>query len=186
MARLSQSQLAGFRIGNDPPPAPTPPATLPERGPRREQPRPDPPTEATPRPLPGLDGPTEATPARAASWLGPVPAAPTRAEARHKVGITLPVELAEQVRVLTRQGYALADLVMVAYQDHRDALVEEHHRVAARRLVCHPRGRSPLTVALSDAERQALDALGGHLGWTRSHTVAVLLDRQLTTVADGS
>jgi len=118
--------------------------------------------------------------------LGPVPAAPTRTETRHKVGITLPVELAERVRVLTRQGYALAELVMVAYQDHRDALVEEHQGVVARRLVCHPRGRSPLTVALSQAERAALDALGGHLGWTRSHTVAVLLDRQLATVTPGS
>ena len=108
-----------------------------------------------------------------------MPAAPTRTETRHKVGLTLPLELAEQVRTLTKQGYALADIVMVAYQDHRDQLLGDQEVAVPRRLARRPQGRSPLTVALSNAERVALDTLAERLAWTRSHTVAALLDRQL-------
>lgn len=129
--------------------------------------------------LPGLARASEPDEAGARNSLGPVPAAPTRAETRNKVGITLPLELAEQVRALTKQGFALADLVMVAYQDQRDQLLAEHHAAAPRRLVHRARGRSPLTVVLSHAERAALDTLVERLGWSPSHTVAALLDRQL-------
>jgi len=176
MARLSQSQLAGFRIG-------TSPSTEPE--PRPNAPRRD---AATPRAVPAARKRTEPSPpapasrtdgSRAHSLLGPVPATPSRTEPRHKVGLTLPLELAERVRALIREGYALADLVMVAYQDQRDRLIDEHEVTTPRRLVRNPHGRSPLTVALSDAERAALAALAEHLGWTRSHTVAALLERQL-------
>jgi hypothetical protein len=177
MARLSQSQLTGFRIGNNPPTDPEPrtdalrrrdPAAPPagQVAPKRIDPSP---TVSESR----IDG------ARAHGLLGPVPATPTRGEARHKIGLTLPLELAEQVRALTREGFALADLIMVAYQDQRDRLLDDHHVTNPRRLARQPHGRSPLTVALSHAERAALNALTEHLGWTRSHTVAVLLDRQL-------
>lgn len=173
MARLSQSQLSGFRIGTEPPEAP------PRTEPRPKIPGRGAPKEATPSSLPGLGRASEPDAAGARGSLGPVPAAPSRTETRHKVGITLPLELAEKVRAFTKQGYALADLVMVAYQDQRDQLLDEHHAAVPRRLVRHPRGRSPLTVALSHDERAALDTLVEHLGWTRSHTVTALLDRQL-------
>jgi len=173
MARLSQSQLSGFRIGTDPPEAP------PRTEPHPKPPRRDMPKAPTPSSPSASGRASEPDPAGARGVLGPVPAAPTRTEARLKVGITLPLELAEQVRALTKQGYALADLIMVAYQDQRDRLLDEHHAAVSRRLVRHLQGRSPLTVALSHAERAALDALAEHLGWTRSHTVTALLDRQL-------
>jgi len=96
------------------------------------------------------------------------------------VGLTLPLDLAQRVRDLTQQGYALADLVMVAYQHHRDRLLDEHQVASPRQLVRRDKGRSPLTVALSSAERAALDTLAQRLGWTRSHTVAELLRHQLT------
>jgi len=173
MARLSQSQLSGFRIGTDPPEAP--PRTEPHpKTPRRDAPR-------APTPSSSLSAPnraSESDPVASHSHLGPVPAAPNRTEARYKVGLTLPLELAERVRALCQQGYALADIVMVAYQDQRDQLLGEQEVTTPRRLVRHQRGRSPLTVALSNAERAALDALAHHLGWTRSHTVTALLDRQ--------
>ena len=108
-----------------------------------------------------------------------MPAPPARHDARHKVGLTLPLDLAQRVRELTHQGYALADLVMVAYQNHRDQLLDEHQAATPRQLVRRDKGRSPLTVALSSAERDALDTLARHLGATRSHTVARLLDHQL-------
>lgn len=176
MARLSQSQLSGFRIGNDSPEA------SPRTEPSAKMARRDAPKEATPSSLPGLGHASEVD---ARSSLGPVPAEPTRTEMRHKVGITLPLELAEKVRALTKQGYALADIVMVAYQDQRDQLLDEQHAAVPRRLVRHPRGRSPLTVALSHDERAALDTLVERLGWTRSHTVAALLDRQLRAKPPG-
>ncbi len=177
MARLSQSQLSGFRIGISPATQPELPIDAPGRS-----------DEAAPVVVPTVRKRTDrsqpATTAgsdtpRAQNLLGPVPAAPTRAEPRHKVGLTLPLELAEQVRALTGQGYALADMVMVAYQDQRDQLVDEQHAAVPRRLVRHQRGRSPITIALSSAERATLDALAEHLGWTRSHTVTALLARQL-------
>lgn len=108
-----------------------------------------------------------------------MPPAPTRGDPHHKVGLTLPVEIAERVRSLTRDGYALSDLVMVAYQDHRDRLVDENHVATPRRLVQRPQGRTPVTLVLSSAERAAIDALVEHLGSTRSHTVAALLTYQL-------
>jgi hypothetical protein len=121
----------------------------------------------------------EPDPVDTRSALGPVPAAPTRTETRNKVGLTLPLELAKQIRARTREGYALADLVMVAYQDHRDRLLDEHQTAGPRRLVRHSQGRSPITISLSHAERAAIDTLAEHLGWARSHTVAALLDRHL-------
>lgn len=177
MARLSQSQLTGFRVGNDLPAEPEP---------RNDDPR----RRDGPAPRGGRVGDKRIDPsppvsecridhARTHGVLGPVPATPTRGEARHKIGLTLSLELAEQVRALTREGYALADLIMVAYQDQREQLFDEHHATNPRRLVRQPPGRSPLTVALSHAEREALDTLAEHLGWTRSHTVTALLDRQL-------
>jgi len=96
--------------------------------------------------------------------------------------LTLPLELAQRVRDLTHQGYGLADLIMVSYQHHRDQLLEEQ-AAPTRQLVPRQRGRSPLTVALSCAERVALDSLAERLGWTRSRTVAALLEHQLATRA---
>ena len=176
MARLSQSQLAGFRLGTEPVSGD---ANQPERrstarptdGTRR---RPDPPAPSAP----------PSTETTTPSPLGPVPAAPTRHDARHKVGLTLPLHLAERVRQLTQQGYALADLVMVAYQNHRDQLLDEHHEPRPRQLVRRGQGRSPLTVALSNAERGALDTLADHLGATRSYTVARLIEHQLNAWRD--
>jgi hypothetical protein len=177
MARLSQSQLSRFRIGTSPSTQPELPIDAPSRS-----------DEVVSVPAPGArkradrsgpatTGGSDTPPAQ--SLLGPVPAAPARAEPRHKVGLTLPLELAERVRALTGQGYALADIVMVAYQEQRDQLLDEQHVAHPRRLVRHAQGRSPLTIALSNAERAALDTLAEHLGWTRSHTVTALLDRQL-------
>jgi hypothetical protein len=176
MARLSQSQLSGFRIGTSPSAQPE----LPIDAPRRSD-------EAAPIIAPTAPKLADQSPPAitagsetpsAQGRLGPVPAAPTRAEPRHKVGLTLPLELAERVRALTGQGYALADIVMVAYQDQRDQLLNEQEVTTPRCLVRHQRGRSPLTIAFSSAERAALDALAEHLGWTRSHTVTALLNRQ--------
>ena len=172
MARLSESQLAGFRIGTDPA---QPDATNSLERRRTARP-PGTPHRRSDPPEPSAPSPTEAT---TPSPLGPVPAAPTRHDARDKVGLTLPLDLAQRVRELTQQGYALADLVMVAYQNHRDQLLDEHHEPRPRQLVRRDQGRSPLTVALSLAERAALDTLARHLGATRSHTVARLLDHQL-------
>jgi len=177
MARLSQSQLSGFRIGTSPSTQPELPIDAPRRSDKAASIAAPEPRKRPARSLPATAAGSD-TP-RAPNFLGPVPAAPTRAEPRHKVGLTLPLELAEQLRALTKQGYALADLIMVAYQDQRDQLLDEHHAAIPRRLVRHPQGRSPITVALSDAERVALDTLAQHLGWTRSHTVTALLDRQL-------
>jgi len=173
MARLSQSQLAGFRVGTNAPEAPPRHESHLKASPRNTPKAPKPTTPPVP------SGASRPDPAAALSPLGPLPSAPTRTEVRHKIGLTLPLELAEQVRALTRQGYALADLVMVAYQNQRDRLLEEHQTVRPRRLVRHPQGRSPLTIALSHAERTALDTLAGRLGSTRSQTVTVLLDRHL-------
>jgi hypothetical protein len=171
MARLTESQLAGFRTGTSSQDAETPrPRRRPTDPPRDPEPRTDQPALA-------LDGATPST----ISILGPVPPPPTRGEARHKVGLTLPLELAEQVRTLTQQGYAFADLVMFAYEHHRDELVREHEVVAARQLQRRTIGRSSFTITLSAAERDALDALGRNLDTTRSHTVAALLGRHLST-----
>jgi hypothetical protein len=177
MARLSQSQLTGFRVGNDPPTEPEPR----DDKRRRRDPTTPPMAPAAGKRIEPLSPVSESRIDNAPthSVLGPVPATPTRGEARHKIGLTLPLELAEQVRAITRDGYALADLIMVAYQDQRDRLLDEHQATHPRRLVRHPHGRSPLTVALSHAERAALNGLAEHLGWTRSHTVTVLLDHQL-------
>jgi hypothetical protein len=176
MARLSQSQLAGFRIGTEPDPA------LPSEPKRRSTSRPADTSHRPPvRPEPS---PSSSPRATNPSPLGPVPPAPTRHESRHKIGLTLPLDLAHRVRATTQQGYALADLVMVAYQHHRDQLLDEHQAARPRQLVRRDQGRSPLTVALSSAERAALDTLAQRLGWTRSHTVAMLLQHQLS--ADGA
>ena len=177
MARLTQSELTGFRIGTNPPTDPEPRTDTP----RRRDPAAPPAGPVAPKRIEPSAPESESRigNGRARSLLGPVPATPTRGEARHKIGLTLPLELAEQVRAFIREGYALADLVMVAYQDQRDRLLNEHRATVARRLERHPHGRSPLTVALSQAERAALDVLAEHLGWTRSHTVTVLLDYQL-------
>ena len=172
MARLSQSQLAGFRIGTD-----TPPADEPSQPPRRRAVRPDTPRRPD-RSEPDARQPSP-TPPDSQSPLGPVPPAPTRDDTSLKVGLTLPLDLAQRVRDLTQQGYALGDLVMVAYQHHRDQLLDEQQGPSHRQLVRCDRGRSALTVALSSAERTALDTLASRLGWTRSRTVAALLEHQL-------
>jgi len=178
MARLSQTQLTGFRIGTNPPTKPEPPRT---DTPRRRDPTTPPAAPAARKriepPSPVSESRIDRAPTHGA--LGPVPPTRTRGEARRKIGLTLPLELAERVRAFTRQGYALADLIMVAYQDQRDRLLDEHHAANPRRLVRHPHGRSPLTVVLSDAERASLNGLAEHLGWTRSHTVTALLEHQL-------
>jgi hypothetical protein len=172
MARLSQSQLAGFRIGTD---------TQAAAEPTRPEPRRKPPRDPHPSPveLPPAAQPAPSTPANTTNPLGPIPNAPGRGEPRHKVGLTLPLDLAQRVRDLTNQGYGLADIVMVAYQNHRDRLLDGHRVTNPRQLVRRASGRSPLTVALSSDERAALDALAQHLGGTRSHTVAKLLAHQL-------
>ena len=173
MARLSQSELSGFRIGTSSEPE------APDDAPRcrdatAEHTVPGA-RKRTDRPLPATAA--EAAPARAS--LGPVPAAPTRAELRYKIGLTLPLELAEQVRLLTAQGYAIADLVVVAYQHQRDRLLDEHEARGPRRLLRHPQGRSPVTIALAHAERAAIDQLAQRLGCSRSQTAAALLERHL-------
>jgi hypothetical protein len=175
MARLTESQLAGFRIRTKTPADDhDPPRRRSDnqpREPKTQQPRAD---------QPALE--LHADTSNIASPLGLVPPAPARGEARHKVGLTLPVELAQQVRVHTQQGYAPADLVMVAYQHHRDALVEERQGRALRQLKRRTVGRSSFTVTLSAAERDALDALAQQLDTTRSHAVASLLERHLTAM----
>jgi hypothetical protein len=171
MARLSESQLAGFRTGTntsaDDDARRRRRSNNPPREPRAQQPRADQPALALHSDKPNI-----------ASPLGPVPPARTRSEARHKVGLTLPVELAEEVRALTQQGYAPADLVMVAYQRHRDELLGEV-QTRTRKLQRRTIGRSAFTVTLSPAERDALDTLARHLDTTRSQTVAALLERHL-------
>ena len=171
MARLTESQLAGFRVGtNTPADDHAPPqrrSKSPPREPGTQEPRADQPAFVLHTDRPNI-----------ASRLGPVPPAPARGEFRHKVGLTLPVELAEEVRALTQQGYAPADLVMVAYQHHRDELLGEH-QTRTRQLQRRTIGRSAFTVTLSPAERDALDALARHLDTTRSQTVAALLARHL-------
>jgi hypothetical protein len=169
MARLTESQLAGFRTGTSSRDAEAPrPRRRPTDLPQDSEPRTDQPALA-------LDGATPST----ISILGPVPLPPTRGEARHKVGLTLPLALAEQVRTLTQQGYAFADLVMFAYEHHRDELVREHEAATARQLERRTVGRSSFTITLSTSERDVLDALARHLDTTRSHTVAALLERHL-------
>ena len=171
MARLSQSQLAGFRLGTE----------TESDEPTRPEARRKPPPQA-PRgrvEVPPSVQPAPSTSATTTNLLGPIPTAPGRGEARHKVGLTLPLELAQQVRDYTHQGYGLGDLVMVAYQNHRDQLLDDHQTARTRELVRRDRGRSPLTVALSSTERAALDTLAERLGWTRSHTVAKLFEHQL-------
>jgi hypothetical protein len=168
MARLSESQLAGFRTGG----------TDQAGHVRSRQPK----TPAE-RAIPNTEQPTltlQTGETTGPNSLGPVPAAPTRSEPRHKVGLTLPLELAEQVRELTRQGYALADLVMVAYEHHRDELLSEHQTLTTRRLQRRTRGRSGFTITLSADELDALDHLARHLDTTRSQTIAALLQRQLS------
>lgn len=163
MARLTQSQLAGFRIGTD-----TDRAARPKRATKDPQPPTEQPALAFENETPSTQGPA-----------GLLPAAPTRGEARVKIGLTLPLELAEQVRALTRQGYALADLVMVAYQDHRDELVAEHDKRTTRQLQRRTIGRSAFTITLSTAERDALDTLARRLDTSRSQTVAALVQSHL-------
>lgn len=178
MARLTQTQLAGFRIGADDPA---------DNDADADGPRPRRASQAEPVTRPSS---RRAPPASVAttpetdhpSPLGPVPPALKPGEARHKIGLTLPLDLADRVRTLTREGYALADLVMVAYQNHRDQLVEEHAVATPRRLIARPPGRTPITIALSNAEHIALDILAERLGWTRSHTVAALLDLQIESM----
>jgi hypothetical protein len=172
MARLTESQLAGFRVGTNTSPAQDARA----RRRAKEQPR-EPPTQEPRADQPALA--LQADRPNISSPLGPVPPAPARDEPRRKVGLTLPVGLAEEVRALTRQGYAPADLVMVAYQDHRDELLAERRTRATRRLQPRRIGRSSFTVTLSAAERDALDALARHLDTTRSQTVKALLERHL-------
>jgi hypothetical protein len=172
MARLTESQLAGFRTGT---------SAKPDHAAASSPDRREPPREAlTPRPAAdqqslALDGDATSTD----SSMGPVPPAPARRDARQKIGLTLPIDLAEAVRSLTRQGYALSDLVMVAYQHHRDELVSERQATTARKLQRRAAGRSPFTITLSRAERHALDALAHHLDTTRSQTVTGLLERHL-------
>lgn len=170
MARLTESQLAGFRTGGDAPVESRP------RG-RPNEPALEPLTQEPGADQPSLAlGSTVSTP----SALGPVPSAPARSDARQKVGLTLPVELAEAVRGVTSQGYALADLVMVAYQQHRGELVSERQEATARKLQRRTVGRSSFTITLSTTEREALDALAHLLDTTRSYTVAALLERHLS------
>lgn len=168
MARLTESQLAGFRTGT---------TTKPDRSTRPARGRGRPPEEpgSDQASLVLNDGVTSTGTA-----LGPVPPAPARSDTRHKVGLTLPIELAEAVRGVTGQGYALADVVMVAYQHHRDELVRERRAATARRLQRRAIGRCSLTVTLSAAERDALDALARQIDNNRSHTVAALLQRHLS------
>jgi hypothetical protein len=173
MARLTESELAGFRTGTNPPsdddaPRPRRRSKNPPREPTAQQPRADQPALALHTDRQNI-----------ASPLGPVPPAPARGEARHKVGLTLPLKLAEEVRALTQQGFAPADLVMVAYEHHRDELVEARQARTVRQLQRRTVGRSAFTVTLSPAERDALDALARHLDTTRSQTVAALLQRHL-------
>ena len=173
MARLSESQLAGFRVGTN-----TPADDHTRRQRHSKSPPREPGTQKPPGDQPSLALHTD-TP-NLASPLGPVPPAPARGEARHKVGLTLPVELAQEVRTLTQQGYAPADLVMVAYQQHRDELVSEA-QTRTRQLRRRTIGRSAFTITLSPAERDALDTLARDLGTTRSQTVAALLERLIAT-----
>ena len=93
-----------------------------------------------------------------------------------KVGLTLPVEVATEVRAIIHQGYAPADLVMVAYEHHRADLLSEYQQRTTRQLKRRRIGRSPLTVILSAAERHALDALARILDANRSNTVTALLE----------
>jgi hypothetical protein len=173
MARLSESQLAGFRTST----------TNDRDRPRRQEREPGKPhREArTDQPALALDDGPRTNEAR--TTLGPVPAAPGRGDHRQKIGITLPAELAAQVRSFIQEGYALADLVMVAYRHHRDDLVREHATYTTRQLERRKVGRGSFTVTLSAHERDALDALAGHLDATRSHTVAALIDRYLPRTA---
>jgi hypothetical protein len=171
MARLTESQLSGFRTGTTTTERSEPLPHRPDESPRESLTQ----APATDQPRLALDTPSTI------SILGPIPPPPTRGDARQKVGLTLPLELAEQVRGLTRQGYALADLVMVAYQRYRDELVSQHEAGASRRLQRRAVGRSSFTVTLSVAEREALDALARQIDRTRSHTVAALVERQLSS-----
>ena len=172
MARLSQSQLAGFRVGTEPAPDE---ANRPER--RRPARPPDTPDR---RPETAESTPAEPTSLRMSasspSPLGPIPPAPTHDAPRHRVGLTLPLDLAQRVRDTTQQGYGLADLIMVAYQHHRDQLLEQHQATRPRQLLRRDRGRSAFTIAVSSPERAALDALATRLGSTRSHAIAALLE----------
>ncbi len=174
MARLTQSQLAGFRTGKQTP------AGAPARAPRRpKKPLRDQRDEEPCAEPPVL--PLRRERRNPESELGPVPPAPGRSEPRHKIGLTLPLDLGERLRALTQQGYALADLVMVAYQHRRGELIAERQERAPRHLERRTVGRSSFTITLSAAERDALDALAHSLDTTRSHTVANLLERQLFT-----
>jgi hypothetical protein len=170
VARLSESQLAGFRTGT---------TTKPEYSTRRaregEKPLHQP---ATAQPSLAL---ADASTTTTSSPLGPVPSAPARRDPRYKIGLTLPTELAAEVRRFIDQGYALADLVMVAYHNHRDDLVRED-TTRTRRLERRKIGRGSFTITVSARERDALDDLARRLDTTRSHTVAVLIQRQLHTV----
>jgi hypothetical protein len=174
MARLTESQLAGFRTGTQPPAdSPTTAPRRPkehQRDQRDELPRADQPVLPLPRQRRTVD-----------SVLGPVPCAPRRGELRHKIGLTLPLDLGERLRALTQQGYALADLVMVAYEYYRDGLLAERQERSPRQLKRRTVGRSSFTITLSAAERDALDRLAHHLDTTRSHTVGHLLERHLST-----
>jgi hypothetical protein len=174
MTRLTQSQLAGFRTGTQTS------DDAPVRAPHRPtEPAHDRRDEAPHADQPGLPLPRER---RAPDIeVGSVPSAPGRNEPRHKIGLTLPIDLGERIRALTQQGYALADLVMVAYQHHRDDLIAERQERAPRQLERRRIGRSPFTISVSAAERDALDALARHLDTTRSHTVSNLLERHLST-----
>jgi chromosome partitioning protein len=173
MARLTESQLAGFRTGTQTP------AGAPARTPRRPKEPPRDQRDEEPRAAqPVLPLPPE--PRNPNSELGPVPSAPGRTEPHRKVGLTLPLDLGQRLRAFTQRGYALTDLVMVAYQHHRDELVAERRERGPRRLERRTAGRSSFTITLSAAERDALDALAHHLDTTRSHTVASLLERHLT------
>jgi hypothetical protein len=173
MPRLTESQLAGFRVGTSTDSdRPRPQAREPAK-PRREA--------RTDQPALELDDDTRTT--DAGTTLGRVPAAPARSDPRHKIGITLPAELAANVRSIIKQGYALADLVMVAYREHRDDLVREHATRTTRQLVRRKVGRGSFTVTLSVQERDALDALARRLDATRSHTVAAVIERYLPRAA---
>jgi hypothetical protein len=176
MARLSESQLAGFRVGTN-----TPATEQPRPGRGSKEPEPEASTQEPRADQPALA--LHADSQKFPSALGPVPPAPARAEARHKVGLALPIELAEEVRALIQQGYRPADLVMVAYQQHRDDVVRDRATRTSRELRRRTVGRSSFTVALSAAERDALDVLARRLDTTRSQTVTALLQRHLTATA---
>jgi hypothetical protein len=169
MARLTESQLAGFRTGT---------TTNPDRPTRRAPER-----EKAPQ-GPGTEQPSLALAAGAhattSASLGPVPPAPARSDPRHKIGLTLPADLAADVRSFLQRGYALADLVMVAYRNHRDDLVNEHTTRTTRQLEPRKIGRASFTITVSTEERDALDALARHLDTTRSQTVAAIIQRHLT------